>query len=80
MTGQAPLWGPAAPGAALSSEQLRAALLALVAEEPRSAEELAAAIGVPRAIVRNAVASLALVDGVLHGDADGRYHHTETAE
>lgn len=77
MAAQARLWGLAAPGVRLSGAELCAAILALIAQEPRTADELAAAIGVPRAVARNTLASLALVDGVVHGDADGRYHATE---
>lgn len=74
MSAQGALWGLATPGVQLSHEQLRRALLALVDEEPRSADQLAAASGVPGAIARNVLCSLALEEGLLVCDADGRYH------
>ena len=58
----------------MTEAELRLLLLPLAAEEPRSAPELARALGATVALVRGALADLVLNRGALVADQRGRYH------
>jgi hypothetical protein len=71
-TGRA-VHGETAVGSSRSGVTLRAGAGRRPGQEPRTATELAAAVGRPVAVVRNALSWLPLVECSLSANADGRY-------